>query len=106
MAVQSREELRVELGGEVIEEVDWFEYLGSAVSSDGDVRKEVAIRLGMAGAVFAEMKKVWNICAMSLKTKMKLFNEIVTSILLYGCETWKGLKEVELLAEKHGHQMG
>ena len=95
MAVQSREEVRVELGGEVIDEVDWFEYLGSAVCSDGDVRKEVAIRIGKAGAVFAKMKKVWNNCGMSLRTKMKLFNGIVISILLYGCETWKGLKEVE-----------
>ena len=32
---------------------------------------------------------------MCLKTKLKLFNGTVISILLYGCETWKGLKEVE-----------
>ena len=32
---------------------------------------------------------------MSRATKLKLFNSIVISVLLYGCESWKGLKEVE-----------
>ena len=33
---------------------------------------------------------------LSLATKLKLFNVIVTSvILLHGCESWKGLKVVE-----------
>ena len=95
LVVQPSEDVRVELGGEVIEEVDWFEYLGSVVCNDGDVRKEVSIRTGKTGAAFAKMKKVWNSRGMSLKTKLKLFNGTVMSILLYGCETWKGLKEVE-----------
>ena len=95
LVVQPSEDVRVELGGEVIEEVDWFEYLGSVVCNDGDVRKEVSIRTGKAGAAFAKMKKVWNSRGMSLKTKLKLFNGTVMSILLYGSETWKGLKEVE-----------
>ena len=30
-----------------------------------------------------------------MRTKLKLFNGTVSSILLYVCETWKGLKEVE-----------
>ena len=55
----------------------------------------MGIRIGKAGAVFSKMKKVWNNRGMSLKTKLKLFNGTVISILLYGCETWKGLKEVE-----------
>ena len=31
MVVQPREDVRKELAGEVIDEVDWFEYLGSVV---------------------------------------------------------------------------
>ena len=38
MSVQPREDVRIELGGEVIDEVDWFEYLGSVVCNEGDVR--------------------------------------------------------------------
>ena len=95
MAVQQREDMRVELGGEEIEMVEKFEYLGSVVCNDGDVRKEVAARIGKAGAAFSKMKNVWNSRGISLKTKVKLFNGTVMSILLYGSETWKGLKEVE-----------
>jgi len=40
------------------------------------------------------MEKVWNEDGMSLRTKLKLFNGIVLSVL-YGCETWKGLREIE-----------
>ena len=40
------------------------------------------------------MKNVWN-NGKILKTKLKLFNSIIVSVLVYGCETWKGLKKVE-----------
>ena len=95
MAVQPREDISIALEGEVIGRVESFEYLGSVVCHDGDVRKEVGIRAGKAGAVFSKMKKVWNSGGISLKTKLKLFNATVMSVLLYGSETWKGLKEIE-----------
>ena len=38
---------------------------------------------------------MWTSPGIALKTKLKLFNAIVLSILLYGSETWKGLKEIE-----------
>ena len=41
------------------------------------------------------MKKAWNSGGMLLKTILKLVNATVISVLLYGSETWKGLKEVE-----------
>ena len=95
MKIQCNEDATVVLGGNDIEEVSSFEYLGSYVCNDGDVRKEVGVRIAKAGAMFSKMKKVWNDCKLSLKTKLKLFNSIIISVLIYGCETWKGLKEVE-----------
>ena len=41
------------------------------------------------------LQKVWNAHNVTLSTKLKLFNSIVVSVLIYGCESWKGLKEVE-----------
>ena len=38
---------------------------------------------------------MWKQDRISIATKLKLFNAIVISVLLYGCESWKGLKEVE-----------
>ena len=74
LVVQPSKDVRAQLGGEVIVEVDWFEYLASVVCNNGDVRKEVSIRTGKAGAAFAKMKRVCNSRGMSLKIKLKLFN--------------------------------
>jgi hypothetical protein len=41
------------------------------------------------------MDKVWKSGGISRKTKLRLFESVVISVLLYGCETWKGLREVE-----------
>ena len=69
IAVKPTEDIRIVFEGKVIEEVEWFEYLGSTVSNDGDVRKEVGIRTGKAGAVFSKMRKVWTSRGIALKTK-------------------------------------
>ena len=95
MAAQPREDISIVLEGEAIGRVESFEYLGSFVCQDGDVRKEAGVRVGKAGAVFSRMKKVWNSGGISLKTKLRLFNATVMTVLLYGSETWKGLKEIE-----------
>ena len=95
LTVQPREDVRIELGENLIDEVNSFEYLGSFVCNDGDVRKEAGIRIGKAGAVFSKMKKVWSSPGISLKTKVRLFNSTVMTIVLYSSETWKGLKEIE-----------
>ena len=95
MTVQNSEDVRVELGEDIIGEVDSFEYLGSVVYKDEDVRKEVGIRIGKAGSIFSKMKKIWNSRGISLNTKIKLFNGTVIPIVMYGSETWKGLKDVE-----------
>ena len=81
--------------GENIQEVDKFVYLGCEVRKDGNIRNEVGIRIGKACAAFKNMEKVWNENGMLLRTKLKLFNSIVLSVLLYGCQSWKGLKEIE-----------
>ena len=80
---------------EPIHEVEKFVYLGCEISKDGDVRKEVSIRIGEAGAASKNKEKVWIEDGMSLLTKLKLFNSVVPSVLLYGCESWKELREFE-----------
>ena len=42
------------------------------------------------------MNKVWKDQKLALKTKLRLFDSIMISVLLYGCETWKSFKDVEL----------
>ena len=63
--------------------------------NDGDIRNEIHIRIGKAAAAFRNMSKVWSNGTVSLRTKIRLYESIVTSILLYGSESRKGLKEIE-----------
>ena len=51
--------------------------------------------IGKAGAAFESLEKVWNDDGMSLCSKLNIFNNIVLSMLLYGAESWKGLREIE-----------
>ena len=95
MNVRTNDNRPVIIENEPLQEVDKFVYLGCEIRKDGDIRNEVSIRIGKAGAAFRNMEKVWNEDGMSLRTKLKLFNSIVLSVLLYGSETWKGLREVE-----------
>ena len=44
--------------------------------------------------------KVWNAHNISLSTKPSLFNSIMVSVLIFGCELWKGLKEIENRARR------
>ena len=95
MKVRTDDASNVIIEDESIQEVEKFVYLGCEVRKDGDIRKEVGITIDKAGAAFKNMERVWNKNGVCLRTKLKLFNSIVLSVLLYGCESWKGLKEVD-----------
>lgn len=95
MKIRTQDTSQIIIEGETLQEVEKFVYLGCEMRNDGDIRNEVGIRIGKAGAAFRNMVKVWNENGMSLRTKLKLFNSIVLSVLLYGSESWKGLREIE-----------
>ena len=48
------------------------------------------------------LHKVWNAHNATLATKLKLFNSIVVSVLIYRFESQKGLKEVENRVNRFG----
>ena len=58
----------------------------------GGSDKDVKIRIGKARTAFNMMGSIWKARNISLKTKVRLFNSNVKTILLYGAETWKTTK--------------
>ena len=96
MKLMTTDERTVTVDGHQLENVDRFVYLGSTLCEDGDVRREVRARIGKASAAFNGLKNVWNSTGITRKTKLQLFNAIVMTVLLYCCESWKGLRDVEL----------
>ena len=72
-----------------IEEVEQFTYLGSILAPDGGAELNVEIRINKARAAFGILSPVRQSKEISLRTKLKLFESNVKSVLLYACETWK-----------------
>jgi hypothetical protein len=77
------------LDGEQVEVVQKFTCLGSVFTSDNTLDAEISHRMCRAGATFAALRKtVWHDRHISLTTKMKIFDSLVVSALLYGAESW------------------
>ena len=80
------------LENEPIEEVDSFTYLGSVVDKNGGTDADVRAQIGKARASFLQLKTVWKSNKLRTKTKIRIFNSNVKSVLLYGAETWRMTK--------------
>ena len=79
----------VAVGGDTIEIVDKFPYLGSLLSSDGLASRDVASRVAKASAVFGALRiPVFANKTLSLRCKRRVYEAVVLSTLLYGAETW------------------
>ena len=70
-------------------------HLGSNFDCTGNVKKEIMIRIGKATSAFKSLNKIWNCKLYSIKTKLRIFNSNVVSILTYASESWKMTKDIE-----------
>jgi hypothetical protein len=82
----------VEVGGNVVETVNEFIYLGSKVSTDGRSSPEIARRIGLAAASMKSLERLWRQRHLRLRTKLRIYESCVLSVLLYCSETWTLLK--------------
>ena len=79
----------VTVGGEPIRNVESFVYLGSVIGQQRGTDRDVTARIGKARAAFVMLKNIWASGGISMRTKLRIFNSNVKSVLLYGCETWR-----------------
>ena len=79
---------KIKIENQEIETSDRFTYLGSIISEEGDLEPELNQRISKTSNVFRSQAKIWSNKGLSTKTKMKIYNSIVVSVLLYGAETW------------------
>ena len=77
-----------------IEDVNEFVYLGCTVAKTGGTEEDINKRINKARHTFNMLHKVWNTSVLSRKTKIRMFNSCVKSVLLYGCETWKHTEKI------------
>ena len=81
-------QIKINIDGAEIEQVQQFKYLGQTITDDGRCDAEIIKRIEIARGTFNSLKGILlssNIC---LNTKKRIIKCYVWSTLLYGCETW------------------
>ena len=68
-----------------IQVVDEFKYLGARISSTLSDFKQ---RRGIAWSNFWKLQRIWKSNDLSLQLKLRLFDSLILSLLLYGAESW------------------
>ena len=89
----------------VLKVVDSFKYLGSMISVDGSLDKQIASRIRKASQALGRLRnRLLNHHSITLDTKLKVYRAVVLSSLLYGCETWtvhrRHLKQLERFPQR------
>ena len=87
--LKPEDSLPVKLNEGEIGTVDDFTYLESNITRDGEVRNEVAMRLGKASRPFGCLRPAIFSCEqLSVRIKREVYCSMVLSTLFYGAETW------------------
>ena len=76
----------ITVGGEVIELVDSFEYLGSLIDNKADITSEIKRRLAIVNSELGQFNKLWP--GPNIATKVRVLNSCLFSIATFGCEAW------------------
>ena len=93
----------IAINGTPLKCVDEFKYLGSTISNDGSLDKEIRARICKASQALGRLRvKVLNHHNIRLSTKLKIYKAVVITSLLYGCESWTLYRRhVKLLEQFH-----
>ena len=80
---------------QLLQQVSHFTYLGSTLSCDGSIDRELNIHIGKASSAFNSLNNVWRKRDIQLLTKIKIYESGIITQLLYGCSSWT-LKQQQL----------
>jgi len=71
----------IQIYGNIVESVNKFVYLGSQMTTGHSGHSETKCRISLAAADMARQK-------LHLETKIRLYQALILSVLLYAAETW------------------
>ena len=90
MCMNLKERPQIKIDEEEHEVVTDIIYLGSNISVENSVQKYISARINKARNSYCSLRNIWKSNVYSLKTKVRLFNSNVISVLLlYGCQSWR-----------------
>ena len=90
----------INVHGQKLAVVSKFVYLGSTLNYSNSIDDEVCLRINKASHEFGILhKRLWSRHGISKRTKVKVYNACVLTVLLYASETWttytRHLKQLE-----------
>jgi len=73
----------IRIEGEKVEDVESFVYLGSVLDKLGGAETDIKRQLALARNAFTRLQNIWRSGRFSQKTKLRILNSNVMSVLLY-----------------------
>ena len=77
-----------QIGGETVETVTAFIFLGSKITADGDCSHEIKRHLLLGRKVMTNLDSILKSRDVTLPTKVHLVKAMVFPVVIYGCESW------------------
>ena len=72
-----------------LKRVDRFKYLGSYVTKDCKLDDEITARIQAASCAMGRLRdRVFDCRDLTVETKLKVYNQCIIPLMLYGSETW------------------
>lgn len=87
-AQEGKGDIQVTIRGEKVEVVNHAKYLGSILSEDNSMDREVANRISSAAHSFKKLDSIWKDRTLTTAVKMRFYRACILSVLLYLAETW------------------
>ena len=77
-----------EIDGETVETVSDFIFGGFKITADGDCSHEIKRPLLLGRKVMTTVDSILKSRDITLSTKVRLIKAMVSSVVMYGCESW------------------
>ena len=77
-----------QMGGETMETVTDFIFLGFKITADGDWSHEIKRHLLFGRKVMTNLDSIFKSRDITLPTKVRLVKAMVFPVVMYGCECW------------------
>ena len=71
-----------------IEIVEEFKYLGTTLTNQNSIQKEIKSRLKSGNACYYSVQNILSSSLLSKNLKIKIYRTIIFLVVLYECETW------------------
>ena len=78
----------VKVDNSSVERVEEFKYLGTTLTNQNSIQKEINSRLKLGNACYHSVQNLLSSSLLSKNLKIKICRTIILPVVLYGCETW------------------